>query len=69
MLGLLLGQSYHVFHAVYQRLTLDSIVDLHSHVGGSNPALRGSDDGNSYKGPITPWLRVLDGLNTHDLSV
>ncbi|EJF65056.1 hypothetical protein DICSQDRAFT_132576 [Dichomitus squalens LYAD-421 SS1] len=44
------------------------IVDLHSHLGGSTPALRGSDDDNSYNGPITPWLRRLDGLNTHDLG-
>ncbi|KAI0705003.1 hypothetical protein C8T65DRAFT_718924 [Cerioporus squamosus] len=43
------------------------IVDLHSHLGvHPKPALSGSDDGNSYKGPIVPWLRALDGLNTHD---
>ncbi|PIL36090.1 hypothetical protein GSI_01750 [Ganoderma sinense ZZ0214-1] len=44
------------------------IVDVHSHLGGSSPNLRGSDDGNSWKGPITPWLRILDALNTHDLG-
>ncbi|KAI1784103.1 hypothetical protein LXA43DRAFT_902257 [Ganoderma leucocontextum] len=44
------------------------IIDLHSHLGGSSPALHGSDDGNSWKGPITPWLRILDALNTHDLG-
>ncbi|TFK90568.1 hypothetical protein K466DRAFT_543238 [Polyporus arcularius HHB13444] len=43
------------------------IVDLHSHLGGqASPALSGSNDGNSYKGPIVPWLRALDALNTHD---
>ncbi|PPQ79032.1 hypothetical protein CVT25_002341 [Psilocybe cyanescens] len=43
------------------------IVDLHSHLGVSSaPSLRGSSDGNSRKGPILPWLRALDGLNTHD---
>lgn len=26
----------------------------------------GAADGNSVKGPILPWLRSLDGLNTHD---
>lgn len=26
----------------------------------------GADDTNSYKAPILPWLRSLDGLNTHD---
>ncbi|OJT03822.1 hypothetical protein TRAPUB_5511 [Trametes pubescens] len=32
----------------------------------SAPSLRGASDGNSRKGPILPWLRALDGLNTHD---
>ena len=26
----------------------------------------GSQDGNSFKAPILPWLRSIDGLNTHD---
>lgn len=26
----------------------------------------GAVDGNSHKGPILPWLRSIDGLNTHD---
>lgn len=43
------------------------IVDLHSHISaGSAPSLRGASDTNSRKGPILPWLRILDGLNTHD---
>ncbi|KAH8102297.1 carbohydrate esterase family 9 protein [Cristinia sonorae] len=44
------------------------IVDLHSHLGdASSPATSGaSGDDNSIKGPIQPWLRSLDGLNTHD---
>ncbi|RPD56489.1 composite domain of metallo-dependent hydrolase [Lentinus tigrinus ALCF2SS1-7] len=43
------------------------IVDLHSHIGADSlPELNGSDDTNSYKGPVLPWLRVLDGLNTRD---
>ncbi|KAJ7089245.1 carbohydrate esterase family 9 protein [Mycena belliarum] len=43
------------------------IVDLHSHLGvDSAPALRGADDTNSLKGLTLPWLRSLDGLNTHD---
>ncbi|CAG8670052.1 6700_t:CDS:2, partial [Acaulospora colombiana] len=29
----------------------------------------GASDGNSLKGPAQPWLRSLDGLNTHDESV
>ncbi|KAJ7075534.1 hypothetical protein B0H15DRAFT_894200 [Mycena belliarum] len=43
------------------------IVDAHSHLGVySAPALNGASDGNSMKSPIQPWLRSLDGLNTHD---
>ncbi|KDR75829.1 hypothetical protein GALMADRAFT_248549 [Galerina marginata CBS 339.88] len=43
------------------------IVDLHSHLGvDSAPSLRGSSDTNSRKGLVLPWLRSLDGLNTHD---
>ncbi|KAF6761161.1 amidohydrolase [Ephemerocybe angulata] len=43
------------------------IVDIHSHLGvSSSPELSGSDDSNSLKGTIEPWLRSLDGLNTHD---
>jgi imidazolonepropionase-like amidohydrolase len=46
---------------------LPSIVDLHSHIGvDSAPALRGASDTNSLKGLVLPWLRSLDGLNTHD---
>ncbi|KAI0690097.1 composite domain of metallo-dependent hydrolase [Cytidiella melzeri] len=45
------------------------IVDLHSHIGvGPSPALDGADDGNSIFGLTQPWLRVVDGLNTHDDS-
>ena len=44
-----------------------SIVDLHSHIGvDSAPKLSGANDGNSRKGIAQPWLRSLDGLNTHD---
>ncbi|KAI0690099.1 hypothetical protein BC835DRAFT_1281669 [Cytidiella melzeri] len=43
------------------------IVDVHSHLGvGPSPALAGASDGNSLKGLILPWMRSLDGLNTHD---
>ncbi|KAM5543998.1 hypothetical protein V8D89_002615 [Ganoderma adspersum] len=43
------------------------IIDMHSHIGvDSIPELRGGDDGNSFKGPILPWLRALDALNTRD---
>ncbi|KAG6849988.1 hypothetical protein H0H93_002778 [Arthromyces matolae] len=43
------------------------IVDMHSHLGvDSSPALDGASDTNSLKGLVLPWLRSLDGLNTHD---
>ncbi|KAJ3809316.1 carbohydrate esterase family 9 protein [Lentinula aff. lateritia] len=43
------------------------IVDIHSHLGDySSPKLRGSDDTNSRRGLVQPWLRSLDSLNTHD---
>ncbi|KAI6000811.1 hypothetical protein EDD15DRAFT_2362285 [Pisolithus albus] len=43
------------------------IVDVHSHHGVmSSPLLSGADDANSPKEITEPWLRSLDGLNTHD---
>ncbi|KAK2464537.1 hypothetical protein APHAL10511_003444 [Amanita phalloides] len=45
------------------------LVDLHSHIGLSSlPSLEGARDTNSHKAPILPWLRSIDGLNTHDES-
>ncbi|KJA17908.1 hypothetical protein HYPSUDRAFT_205764 [Hypholoma sublateritium FD-334 SS-4] len=37
-------------------------------VGGNSPGLSGASDGNSVRNPILPWLRSIDGLNTHDAS-
>ncbi|TDL29918.1 hypothetical protein BD410DRAFT_823894 [Rickenella mellea] len=43
------------------------LVDLHSHVGLlSAPLLSGAFDVNSRHGPILPWLRSIDAINTHD---
>ncbi|KIM54979.1 hypothetical protein SCLCIDRAFT_135619 [Scleroderma citrinum Foug A] len=43
------------------------IVDVHSHHGVlSLPVLSGADDMDSPNGITQPWLRSLDGLNTHD---
>lgn len=40
---------------------------MHSHLGvDSVPELEGASDTNSLKGLILPWMRSLDGLNTHD---
>lgn len=32
------------------------------------PCAAGAQDTNSLKAPILPWLRSIDGLNTHDAS-
>ncbi|CAE7231904.1 unnamed protein product [Rhizoctonia solani] len=46
-----------------------AINDMHSHLGvDSVPELRGSDDTNSRKAPTMPYLRSLDGFNTHDAA-
>lgn len=48
---------------------ISGIVDMHSHLAvGSSPSLEGSEDDNSLKAPILPWLRSLDGFNTHDAA-
>nr|XP_018261300.1 amidohydrolase [Kwoniella dejecticola CBS 10117]OBR83458.1 amidohydrolase [Kwoniella dejecticola CBS 10117] len=45
------------------------IVDMHSHIAiDSAPSIFGAEDTNSIKGSVQPWLRSLDGLNTHDLA-
>lgn len=45
------------------------LVDIHSRLGiDSLPILSGTTDGHSIRGIIQPWLRSLDGLNTHDDS-
>ncbi|KAI0062927.1 composite domain of metallo-dependent hydrolase [Artomyces pyxidatus] len=43
------------------------IIDVHSHLGvEASPHLEGAADGNSFQGTMAPWMRSLDGLNTHD---
>lgn len=43
------------------------IVDVHSHLAvDASPELKGNSDTNSWKASIQPWLRSLDGFNTHD---
>jgi hypothetical protein len=40
---------------------------MHSHLGvDSVPYLSGASDTNSVLGITQPWLRSLDGFNTHD---
>ncbi|KAI0658489.1 composite domain of metallo-dependent hydrolase [Cubamyces menziesii] len=43
------------------------LVDLNTHIGLiSAPAMAGALDYSSSHGPILPWLRTIDGFNTHD---
>ncbi|KAJ7684011.1 carbohydrate esterase family 9 protein [Mycena rosella] len=43
------------------------LVDIHTHLGlMSAPFMAGGFDVSSRHGPILPWLRNIDGLNTHD---
>ncbi|KAL1408794.1 hypothetical protein Q8F55_005608 [Vanrija albida] len=45
------------------------IVDVHSHLAvDPAPGLVGSDSTNSLKNAILPYLRSLDGFNTHDAA-
>ncbi|KAJ7498753.1 hypothetical protein FB451DRAFT_1334381 [Mycena latifolia] len=45
------------------------LVDIHSHLGlMSTPFTAGAFDLASKHGPILPWLRNIDGFNTHDDS-
>ncbi|KAI6021404.1 composite domain of metallo-dependent hydrolase [Pisolithus microcarpus] len=65
--GVLHGYSSLVTVDVGGKWVTPGIVDMHSHLGvDSAPSLAGASDTNSLKGPILPWLRSLDGLNTHD---
>lgn len=46
------------------------IIDMHSHIGTYPvPLLSGALDANSRTGGVvTPWMRAIDALNTHDDS-
>ncbi|KAK4704844.1 hypothetical protein P7C70_g1364, partial [Phenoliferia sp. Uapishka_3] len=42
---------------------------FHSHIGvDAAPSLSGASDTNSVQKPVLPYLRSLDGINTHDLA-
>ena len=60
------------FSVTWMKLTcvrISSIVDVPSYLGVlAAPSLSGANVSNSHNGPILPWLRSLDGLNTHDQS-
>ncbi|KAJ7765048.1 hypothetical protein DFH07DRAFT_902839 [Mycena maculata] len=43
------------------------LVDIHTHLGLlGTPFLTGAFDANPKHGPVLPWLRNIDGFNTHD---
>lgn len=45
------------------------LVDLHSNLGVlSSPMTTGANDLTSKHGPVLPWLRSIDGFDTHDDS-
>ncbi|KAH6910348.1 amidohydrolase [Coprinopsis sp. MPI-PUGE-AT-0042] len=45
------------------------IVDIHSHIGDAPvPLMKGAIDAVTSSNIAAPWLRSLDGLNTHDES-
>ncbi|KZV83009.1 hypothetical protein EXIGLDRAFT_729044 [Exidia glandulosa HHB12029] len=45
------------------------LVDMHSHIGSAAaPSLRGASGGGVRNGPVLPWLRALDTINTHDAA-
>ncbi|KAF9481555.1 carbohydrate esterase family 9 protein [Pholiota conissans] len=51
------------------RWVTPGIIDVHSHMGSSSaPAMEGAMDDNSLKGNTQPWLRIVDAVNTHDMS-
>ncbi|KAI0342085.1 carbohydrate esterase family 9 protein [Trametopsis cervina] len=63
-----LKEDYEVIDVKYAWVT-PGIVDLHSHLGDApSPALDGAEDDNSLHGIAQPWMRAVDGLNTHDDS-
>ncbi|EIW61570.1 composite domain of metallo-dependent hydrolase [Trametes versicolor FP-101664 SS1] len=46
------------------------IVDIHTHLGViSAPVTAGALDFSSAHGPIVPWMRSIDGFNTHDDAI
>ncbi|OAA38307.1 carbohydrate esterase family 9 protein [Metarhizium rileyi] len=52
------------------RMLTSGIIDMHSHAGVfSLPGLRGNADGNEFANPVTPWTRVIDGLDVFDPQI
>ncbi|KAI9000710.1 composite domain of metallo-dependent hydrolase [Trametes punicea] len=46
------------------------LVDLDTHLGLiSAPVMAGALDYSSAHGPVLPWLRSIDGFNTHDAAL
>lgn len=63
-----LGQRLQVVDAQGAWVT-PGIVDIHSHIADAPiPLMKGAMDAASLESITAPWLRSLDGLNTHDES-
>lgn len=46
------------------------IIDVHVHAGVEHtPTFKANADTNSFKNPVQPFLRVIDGDHTHDWSM
>ncbi|KAL8291602.1 hypothetical protein RQP46_001860 [Phenoliferia psychrophenolica] len=58
-----------VIHQAHGAFVTPGIFDMHSHIGvDAAPGLSGASDTNSVAKPVLPYLRSLDGINTHDLA-
>lgn len=63
-----LGGSAHILDAT-NRWVLPGFIDAHCHVGIGEEIYQGEgDDVNEMTDPLTPQLRVLDGVNPEDLA-
>jgi len=50
------------------KVVMPGFIDAHSHVGIMEEIFHEGDDGNETSDPVTPHLRVIDGINPEDLG-
>lgn len=64
---LLLTESYFTFLDLNGSFVSPGLVDIHSHFGTRvQPQLKATEDTNEFLGPITPYVRAIDGLDPQD---
>lgn len=64
---LLLTESYSKFFDLNGSFVSPGLVDIHSHFGTRvQPQLKATEDTNEFLGPITPYMRAIDGLDPQD---